>query len=214
MKIKIAPSILSADKKKLQEEVEGIEEFADLIHVDIMDGKFVPPITFDSKEIGKIKSKLPKDVHLMVEYPLTEGFIDDYIAAGAASITIHEEAKDDIDKCIEYIKGKGINVGISINPSSSLDNILSYLDKVDMVLIMSVNPGYAGQKFISSVLDKVKRLRELKPDLDIEIDGGINKDTIKQVVDAGANVIVAGSAIFDQENRKGAIRELRDAFKS
>ena len=214
MKIKIAPSILSADKKKLQEEIEGIEEFADLIHVDIMDGKFVPPITFDSKEIGKIKSKLPKDVHLMVEYPLTEGFIDDYIAAGAASITIHEEAKDDIDKCIEYIKGKGINVGISINPSSSLDNILSYLDKVDMVLIMSVNPGYAGQKFISSVLDKVKRLRELKPDLDIEIDGGINKDTIKQVVDAGANVIVAGSAIFDQENRKGAIRELRDAFKS
>ena len=214
MKIKIAPSILSADKKKLQEEIEGIEEFADLIHVDIMDGKFVPPITFDSKEIGKIKSKLPKDVHLMVEYPLTEGFIDDYIAAGAASITIHEEAKDDIDKCIEYIKGKGINVGISINPSSSLDNILSYLDKVDMVLIMSVNPGYAGQKFIFSVLDKVKRLRELKPDLDIEIDGGINKDTIKQVVDAGANVIVAGSAIFDQENRKGAIRELRDAFKS
>ena len=214
MKIKIAPSILSADKKKLQEEVEDIEEFAELIHVDIMDGKFVPPTTFDSKEIGKINSKLPKDVHLMVEYPLTEGFIDDYIVAGAASITIHEEAKDDIDKCIEYIKGKGINVGISINPPSPLDNILSYLDKVDMVLIMSVNPGYAGQKFISSVLDKVRELRELKPNLDIEIDGGVNKDTIKQAVDAGANVIVAGSAIFDKENRKDAIKELINAFKS
>ncbi|MCK5282700.1 MAG: ribulose-phosphate 3-epimerase [Nanoarchaeota archaeon] len=210
MRIKIAPSILSADKDNLQKEVEEIEPYADLIHVDIMDGKFVPPITFLPDEIKNIDSKLPKDVHLMVSDP-EKSFIDDYAEAGASIITIHAEACGDITKTIEKIKNLNIKAGLSINPPTPLEKILPYIGQVDMVLIMSVNPGYAGQKFIPEVLEKIRKLRQLKPELDIEIDGGINKDTIKQAVDAGANVIVAGSAIFNQKNRKKAIDELREA---
>jgi ribulose-phosphate 3-epimerase len=213
MKLKIAPSILSADKSDLQRDVNEIEPYSDLLHVDIMDGKFVLPTTFSAGEIKKVKSRLPKDVHLMVEHPLKEGFIDDFIDAGAKNITIHEEAKDDIVKCISYLRKKGIKVGISINPPTPLEKLLPYIDLADMVLIMSVNPGWAGQKFIPDVLEKIRKLRKLKPNLDIEIDGGINKDTIKQAVEAGANVIVAGSAIFSQKDRKKAIEELRNAAK-
>lgn len=211
MKIKIAPSILSADRNKLNKEVKEIENYAELIHVDVMDGKFVPETTFKAEEIKKIKTKLPFDVHLMVEKPLKDGFIDDY--SFASIITVHGECKEDINKLIKKIRSKNIKVGISINPPTSLDKIKKYLDKVDMVLIMSVNPGYAGQKFIEGVLPKIKELRKLRPDLDIEIDGGINKDVIKKAVDAGANIIVAGSAIFGKENRKKAIEELRQALK-
>jgi len=211
-KIKIAPSILSADRDKLNEEVKEIEPYAELIHVDVMDGKFVPPTTFKPEEIKKIKSELPKDVHLMVEHPLKDGFIDDYIDAGADIITVHEEAKDDIDECIDYIKSKGVKAAISINPPTQLDKIIGYVDKVDMVLIMSVNPGYAGQKFIEDVLGKIKELRKLRPELDIQIDGGIDKGTIKKAVDAGANIFVAGSAIFGEEDRKKAIEELKQAM--
>jgi ribulose-phosphate 3-epimerase len=213
MKLKIAPSILSADKSDLQRDVNEIEPYSDLLHVDIMDCKFVLPTTFSAGEIKKVKSRLPKDVHLMVEHPLKEGFIDDFIDAGAKNITIHEEAKDDIVKCISYLRKKGIKVGISINPPTPLEKLLPYIDLADMVLIMSVNPGWAGQKFIPDVLEKIRKLRKLKPNLDIEIDGGINKDTIKQAVEAGANVIVAGSAIFSQKDRKKAIEELRNAAK-
>ena len=213
MKIKIAPSILSADRNKLNEEVKEIENYAELIHVDIMDGKFVPPVTFKAEEIKKIKTKLPLDVHLMVEKPLKEGFIDSYIDAGADIITIHEEAKEDIDECIDYIKSKGIKAAISINPPTPLEKIIRYVDKVDMVLVMSVNPGYAGQEFIESVLEKIRELRKIKPDLDIEIDGGISRDTIKKAADAGANIFVAGSAIFGEKDRKKAIEELRRAAK-
>ena len=213
MKIKIAPSILSADRNKLNEEVKEIENYAELIHVDIMDGKFLPPVTFKAEEIKKIKTKLPLDVHLMVEKPLKEGFIDSYIDAGADIITIHEEAKEDIDECIDYIKSKGIKAAISINPPTPLEKIIRYVDKVDMVLVMSVNPGYAGQEFIESVLEKIRELRKIKPDLDIEIDGGISRDTIKKAADAGANIFVAGSAIFGEKDRKKAIEELRRAAK-
>jgi len=213
MKIKIAPSILSADRKKLQEDVKEIEPYADLIHVDIMDGKFVPPTTFKPAEIKKIKTKIAKDVHLMVEHPIKDGFIDAYAEAGAHIITLHEECKDDIKSAFDLIRSKGIKVGISINPPTPLDRIKKYLDEVDMVLIMSVNPGYAGQKFIPEVLDKIREIRRLKPKLDIEIDGGINADTIKLAADAGANVFVAGSAIFDKKDRKKAVFALRDAIK-
>ena len=213
MKIKIAPSILSADRTKLQEEIKKIEAYSDFLHVDVMDGKFVPPVTFKAEEIKKIKSKVPKDVHLMVEHPIKDNFIDDYADAGASIITIHEECKDDIKEAFELIRSKGIRTAISINPSTPLDKIKPYLDDVDMVLIMSVNPGYSGQKFIPDVLPKIKELRALKPDLDIEIDGGINVDTIKSVVDAGANVIVAGSSVFGKEDRIKAIKELRAAAK-
>lgn len=208
--IKISPSILSADRAKLNEEVKQVEPFCELLHVDIMDGEFVPPTTFKAYEIKQVVSKTPKDVHLMVQRPLFDGYIDDYIDAGAAIITIHEESKDDIEEIIEYIHKKGIKAGISINPATPLEKILPFIDKVDMVLVMSVNPGYSGQKFMPEVLDKVKELRKLKPDLDIEIDGGITKDTIKSAFDAGANVFVAGSAIFGKEDRKKAIQDLKD----
>lgn len=212
MKIKIAPSILSADKSHLQKEVLEIEPYSDLLHVDIMDGVFVPPITFSPEEIAKIKTKIPKDVHLMVIDPEVS-FIDAYAKAGASVITFHAEACKDIKKTIEKIKKLGIKVGISINPPTPLERITPYLDKVDMVLIMSVNPGWAGQKFMPEVLEKIKTLRKLKPNLDIEIDGGINKDTIKEAVKAGANVIVAGSSIFNHSDRKKAIEEIRNAAK-
>jgi ribulose-phosphate 3-epimerase len=213
MNLKIAPSILSADKTNLQKEVNDIEPYSDLIHVDIMDGKFVPPTTFDYKQIKAIKSKLQKDVHLMVEHPMKDNYIDNYIEAGASSITIHEEAKDDVNKCISYLHSKSIKVGLSINPPTDVNKLIPFLDKIDLVLIMSVNSGYAGQKFIPGVLEKVKLLRKLKPNLDIEIDGGINKDTIKKSYQAGVNIFVAGSAIFDKKDRKKAIEELRQELK-
>lgn len=209
--LKIAPSILSAKKEKLQEEVNEIESAADLIHVDVMDGKFVPPTTFKPEDIKTIKSKLTKDVHLMVEHPIKDRFIEDYADAGAKNITIHEECKDDIKEAFELIKSKGIKVGISINPQTPLEKIKQYLDDVDMVLIMSVNPGYSGQKFMLDVLPKVEELRKLKPELDIEIDGGINYDTIKKAADAGANVFVAGSFIFSQEDRVAVINKLKES---
>ncbi|MDO8481099.1 MAG: ribulose-phosphate 3-epimerase [Nanoarchaeota archaeon] len=212
MQSKIAPSILSAKREILQKEVSEIEPYVELLHVDIMDGKFVPPTTFRPEEIKAVKTKLPKDVHLMVEHPLKDGFIDAYIDAGAASITIHAEAKDDIKTCLAYLKKKGIKRAISINPPTPLSKLSPYLDEVDMVLIMSVNPGWAGQSFISEVLEKVSALRKLKPNLDIEIDGGISKDTIKQAAEAGANVFVAGNAIFNKPDRKKAIEDLRNAL--
>ena len=214
MKIKIAPSILSADREKLQEEVKEIEPYADLIHVDVMDGKFVPPTTFKAEEIKKIHSKLVKDVHLMVNNPLKDGFVDDYIDAGADSITIQVESEGDTDECLDYIKKKGVKAAITLNPGTPLEKILPYLDKVDMVLIMSVNPGYAGQAFMLEVLDKVKVLREKFPDLDIQIDGGITKETIKGAAEAGANIFVAGSAIFGEKDRKRAIEELRQELEN
>jgi ribulose-phosphate 3-epimerase len=209
MELKIAPSILSAKRENLQEEVKDVECCADLIHVDVMDGKFVPPKTFEASEIKAIETKLMKDVHLMVAHPLKDGYIDSYIDAGAGIITVHVEMKDNVDECIRHIKSKGVKVGITLNPQTPLEDIIPYLDKVDMVLVMSVEPGYAGQKFIPSVLEKIRRLREIRPNMDIEIDGGIKRDTIKQAKDAGANIFVAGSAVFGKEDREIAIEELR-----
>lgn len=212
-KIKIAPSILSADMNNLQKDIEEVGPYAEMFHIDVMDGKFVEPTTFKPEQIKAIKTKLPKDVHLMVKHPIKDGFIEDYADANASIITIHEECKDDIREAFNLIRSKGIKVGISINPPTPLDKIKQYLDDVDMVLIMSVNPGYSGQKFILDVLPKIKELRKLKPNLDIQIDGGLNKETIKLSVKAGANIIVAGSAIFGKEDRKKAIEELREAAK-
>lgn len=212
-KIKIAPSILSAKREKLNEEVKEIEPYADEIHVDIMDGKFVPPTTFKPEEIKAVHSKLPKDVHLMVKYPLKDGFVDSYADAGASIIKVHVECDEDIDMLLDEIRKRNIKPGITINPPTPLEKLLPYLDKVDLVLVMSVNPGYAGQKFIPDVLPKIKELRKLKPEIDIQIDGGIDKDTIKQAHNAGANVFVAGSAIFGKDNRKKAIEDLINAIK-
>ncbi|MDP7180178.1 MAG: ribulose-phosphate 3-epimerase [Candidatus Woesearchaeota archaeon] len=211
--LQIAPSILSAEINSLQKEVEQIEEHVEMIHVDVMDGKFVPPTTFKPEQIKEITSKIFKDVHLMVEHPLKDRFIDDYIDAGANSITIHVEASDDVGACINHIKRKGVKVGLSLNPPTKIGKLAPYLKNVDMVLVMSVNPGYAGQDFIPEVLKKVRDLRAAEPNLDIQIDGGIKKETIHEAVKAGANIVVAGSAVFGQEDRVKAIKELRDAAK-
>jgi ribulose-phosphate 3-epimerase len=214
MKIKIAPSTLSANINHLEKDINEIETSADLLHIDIMDGKFVPPTVFSPQIVASIKTKLAKDVHLMVIEP-EKSHIDDYAKAGADIITIHFEACKDIEKTIAKIKKLGIKAGISINPPTPVEKILPFIDKIDMVLVMSVNPGYGGQKLIPEVLEKIRILRKIKTDLAIEVDGGINKETIKKVVSAGANIIVAGSAIFDKQDRKKAIEELRkEAYSS
>ncbi|MFC1769052.1 ribulose-phosphate 3-epimerase [Nanoarchaeota archaeon] len=210
METKVSVSILTLlkeDKKVIEEMIKKIETCADYVHFDVMDGKFVPPKTIGPKEVKLIQTKLPKDVHLMVENPLQ--YIDEYVYAGSDIITIHVEATVDPRYCLEYIRKKGAKPAISIKPKTPLSAIEPYLDMVDMVLFMSVEPGYPRQKFIPSVLPKIKKLRKMKPYLDIQIDGGINEETVKLAVDAGANIIVSGSFIFDAEDPEKMISTLK-----
>ena len=195
--IKISPSILSADFANLGSAVKDLEQAgADYIHVDVMDGSFVPQITFGAKMVASLKgcTNLPLDVHLMIQNP--HKHIADFAKAGADIITFHSEAAEDVHAVIDMIKAHGKKVGISIKPGTPVSNIEKYLDILDMVLIMTVEPGYGGQEMIETTLDKVSQLREMRPKLDIEVDGGINGETIHKVLDAGANVIVAGSYVF------------------
>lgn len=207
MNIKIAPSILSADFGKLNEEIASVEPYVDLLHVDVMDGHFVPNITIGAPVVKCIKSKLPLDLHLMIEHP--ERYVEDFVKAGAASITVHQEACRHLHRVIQQIKSQGVKAAVSINPATPLEMIEEVLDDVDMVLIMSVNPGFGGQKFIEGALGKIAELRKLKPNLDIEVDGGINAETAKKCVEAGANILVAGSYIFGAKDRQQAIQSLR-----
>jgi len=211
-KIKLAPSILSADFAKINDEIREVEKFSDLIHVDIMDGIFVPPTTVDSDFVKSIKTKVPLDVHLMVHEP-SDSYLKGYIDAGAYSITIHEEACKNPKHQIEFIKKHKVKAAISIKPNTPLGKILPYVDMVDMILIMTVEPGWAGQKFISSMTAKVSELRKMRPHLDIEVDGGITPMTIRTAYEAGANVFVAGSSIFGQKNRLDAIKELMKSLE-
>ena len=211
-RIKIAPSILSADLSKVNQEIKEIEKYADLIHVDIMDGIFVTPTTVDSNFVKTIHTKLPLDVHLMVHEP-SESYIKDFIDAGAYSITIHQEACQDSAKQINFIKRGNTKAAISIKPKTPLDKIKKYLDLVDMILIMAVEPGYAGQKFIESTMTKVRELRKLRPKMDIEVDGGINPYTARTAFEAGSNVFVAGTSIFGKKDRVGAIKEILNSLK-
>ncbi len=211
-KIKIAPSILSADLSKINQEIKEVEKYADLIHVDIMDGIFVPSTTVNANFVRTIKTKIPLDVHLMVHEP-SESYIRGFIDAGAYSITIHEEACKNPAKQIEFIKKNKIRACISIKPKTSIERIRKYLEIVDMVLIMTVEPGWAGQKFMSSTMSKVEELRKLKPKLDIEVDGGINPYTAITAFEAGANVFVAGTSIFGKKDRIAAIKEIMNALK-
>ena len=206
-KVKIAPSILSADLSRINQEIKDIEKHADLIHVDIMDGIFVPATTVDSNFIKTIKTKVPLDVHLMVHEP-SDSYIKGFIDAGANSITIHEEACKNPSKQINFIKKNKIRASISIKPNTQLGKIRKYLDMVDMVLVMTVEPGWAGQKFIQSTMPKVRELRKLKPKLDIEVDGGINPITARIAFEAGANIFVAGTSIFGKKDRVAAIKEI------
>lgn len=215
MKIQIAPSILSADFGKLNAEIATVEPYVDLLHVDIMDGHFVPNITMGPPVVKNIQTKLPVDLHLMIEHP--EMYIEEFVKAATAkglskdkvSVTVHQEACKHLHRVIQLIKSFGVKAAVSINPATPVEMIRDILGDLDMVLIMSVNPGFGGQKFIPVALEKIREIRKLKPDLDIEVDGGINSETAKLCIEAGANILVAGSYIFGAEDRKKAIESLR-----
>lgn len=212
--VKIAPSILSADFARLGEEIKDVERGgADYIHVDVMDGHFVPNITIGPLIVEAIRpvTKLPLDVHLMIENP--DQYIEAFAKAGADYITVHVEACRHLHRTIQLIKSTGVKAGVVLNPATPVDSLKHIIEDVDMVLLMSVNPGFGGQKFISSVLPKIRLVKELadslNPDLEIEVDGGVNEETAKLVIEAGANVLVAGSAVFNKEDREAAIASLR-----
>ena len=216
-KIQISPSILSADFSQLAKEIKKLEEGgADMIHVDVMDGHFVPNLTIGPPVIKSLKkhSSLPFDVHLMIS-PVHK-YIEDFSEAGADIITIHPEATDDMNNSISKIKGLNKKVGVSLNPETKVEVILQHLDKIDLVLIMSVNPGFGGQKFMPEVLTKVRDLKKLKIekklDFDIEIDGGINFENSKQAIEAGANILVSGTTIF--KSNDGDIKKNIELLKS
>jgi ribulose-phosphate 3-epimerase len=201
--IKISPSILSADFSKLGEEIVSLEKAgADYIHIDVMDGHFVPNITIGPEVIKRLRpvTKLTFDVHLMIA-PV-DPFIKDFADAGADIITFHPEATEDISKTIKLIKSHSKKVGVSLKPLSPISLIEDYLNEIDLILIMSVNPGFGGQKFMPEVLDKMKSLRKIvdqkKLKVDIEIDGGINFDNSKKAKDFGANILVSGSTVFKE----------------
>ena len=204
-KIKISPSILSADFSQLGNEIKKLEEGgADLIHVDVMDGHFVPNLTIGPPVIKALRkyTKIPFDVHLMIS-PVHK-YIKDYADAGANIITIHPEATKNLLDSIKHIKKLNKKVGVSLNPDTKTSVILDYLDKIDLVLIMSVYPGFGGQKFMPEVVKKIEELNEIKINknlnFDIEVDGGINFSNSKIVVDAGANILVSGTTIFKENN--------------
>jgi len=215
--IKIAPSILSADFSKLGEDIKSLEKHgADLVHIDVMDGMFVPNISFGVPIIKSIRSltNLPFDVHLMIEKP--SRYIEDFVKAGADIITIHYEADTHIDRTIDCIKSFGVKAAIALNPATSVECIKYLIPKLDMVLLMTVNPGFGGQTYIQYCSEKIKEVKELSSmfnkDLMIQVDGGIGKDNIKEVVGCGANVIVAGSAVFKDGTIEQNIKDLRGDF--
>ncbi|WP_034680787.1 ribulose-phosphate 3-epimerase [Caldalkalibacillus mannanilyticus] len=212
--VKIAPSILSADFSKLGEEIKDVEEKgADWIHVDVMDGHFVPNITIGPLIVESIRpvTQLPLDVHLMIENP--ERYIEAFTKAGADLISVHQEACVHLHRTIYQIKESGAKAGVVLNPATPVEHIYPILEDLDLILFMTVNPGFGGQAFIPSVVQKIKKcyekVAELNLAIDIEVDGGVNPETAKLCREAGANVLVAGSAIFNQADRRSAISQIR-----
>ena len=215
---KLAPSILSADFSRLAEEVTEIEKGgADYIHYDVMDGHFVPNISFGASVMKSLggKTNLPFDVHLMIENP--DDYLEDFVTPQTEYITVHEEACVHLNRTVQHIKSLGVKAGVSINPATSLSVLDYIIEDVDLVLLMSVNPGFGGQKFIPSVLKKVRTLADIKKteklNFAIEIDGGATLDNVREIVDAGVEIVVAGSAVFKtddiQQTTKEFIRKIR-----
>ncbi len=212
---KIAPSILSADFTRLGQEIKDVEKAgADYIHIDVMDGHFVPNITIGSMIVKAVKriTDLTLDVHLMISEP--DRFIDEFAEAGADIITVHAETLNHLHRTIQYIRAKGGRPGVSLNPATPLDVLEYVLDDLDMVLLMTVNPGFEGQKFIPDVIPKIEKLSKMIQkrglDTDIEVDGGITLDTINFASSAGADIFVAGSAVFYSDDYEKTIRQLRE----
>lgn len=210
---KVAPSILSADFSKLGADIQEICEFgADYIHVDVMDGAFVPNISFGAgvmKSLNNVAT-IPYDVHLMIEDP--DQYIEDFVTPNTEFITVHQEACRHLDRTIQHIHSTGVKAGVALNPATPIVMVEDVLDKVDMILIMSVNPGFGGQKFIPRALDKIRRLDEIRKangyDFVIEVDGGVNLQNCEELKSVGTDILVAGSAVFKAESRKEAIAVL------
>ena len=207
-KVKISPSILASDYANLQSELERIST-SDLIHVDVMDGHFVPNISIGAPVTAACKKvcDVPFDVHLMISNPLD--YAEDFAKAGADIICFHSECDSDTEKTINKILSLGKKAGLAIKPATPIDEVVKYLDKLSMVLVMTVEPGFGGQSFMESTMPKVEAIRKINPDIDIEVDGGINAETIKIAAKAGANVFVAGSAVSKSENPAETIALLR-----
>lgn len=213
--IKIAPSLLSANFANLEDEIKKIENGgADYIHLDVMDGIFVPNITFGPPVIKKLRkvTEIPFDVHLMIDRP--ERYIKDFVDAGADIITVHEEATIHLHRTIQEIKSYGKKAGVSLNPSTPLENILYVLEDLDLVLIMTVNPGFGGQSFINSMKDKIKRMRniidERKLDIILQVDGGVKINNAYEIISYGADLLVVGSDIFGSEDVENRTREFKN----
>ncbi len=216
--IKIAPSILSANFAFLEKEVSAVEKAgADLIHIDIMDGHFVPNLTVGPLVVKALRgiTKLPLDVHLMIEN--TDNLIPEFIKAGSDILTVHVEACTHLHRTLQSIKDKGIKAGVALNPATPLSALDSILEEIDLLLIMSVNPGFAGQRFIPGVLNKISDARKMIEKkgvkLEIEVDGGVKTENVSDIASAGANILVAGSAIFESADYARTIREMREIIK-
>ncbi|WP_339226170.1 ribulose-phosphate 3-epimerase [Oceanobacillus sp. FSL K6-2867] len=213
--IKIAPSILSADFARLGEEIKDVEKGgADYIHIDVMDGHFVPNITIGPLIVEAVRpvTTLPLDVHLMIENP--DQYIEAFAKAGADILTVHAEACTHLHRTIQQIKSEGMKAGVVLNPHTPISVLKHVIEDIDLVLLMTVNPGFGGQSFISSVLPKIKEVAvlvdEKKLQVEIEVDGGVNPETAALCIEAGANVLVAGSAIYNQKDRARAIKDIRN----